>query len=264
MQHEQLDRLKGWFDEFVAHFYGADEYVNTHLRLKQEHTQQTCEVMVFLAQELALDDSQKCVAESIALFHDIGRFPQFVRYRTFNDLKSTDHSRLGVETLRQEGVLNVLPLQEQQWVETAVGHHGHKSLPAELKGQTLLFAKLIRDADKIDIFRIVSEKYRLYHADPAGFPFEIEFPDQPECSDRVLAAVLNGQVVDYTWLRTLNDVKLCQLGWVYDVNFPASLAILRQRGSLDAIVDSMPATNEMKRIREKILTYTDARIRSGQ
>jgi hypothetical protein len=202
--------------------------------------------------------------ELIALFHDIGRFPQFAQYRTYNDFKSVDHSRLGVETLRQEGVLSVLPAREQQWVETAVEHHGRKCLPADLKGQTLLFAKLIRDADKIDIFRIVVEKYRLYQADPAGFPFEMEFPDEPECSTQVLEAVLNERLVDYTWLRTLNDFKLCQLGWVYDMNFAASLAVLRERGFMEALLNSLPAGAETQRIRTKILTYTDTRISSGQ
>jgi putative nucleotidyltransferase with HDIG domain len=263
MQQEKLDRLKGWFGEFVARFYGTDEYVNTHLQLKQEHTQRTCEQIVYLAQELALDDSQKRVAELIALFHDIGRFPQFSQYRTYNDRKSVDHSQLGVETLRQEGVLSVLPAREQQWVETAVEHHGRKCLPADLKGQTLLFAQLIRDADKIDIFRIVIEKYQLYQADPAGFPFEMEFVDEPECSSRVVQAVLNGQPVDYAWMRTLNDVKLCQLGWVYDMNFAASLAVLRQRGCLEALLDSLPAGADTDRIREKIQSHVDARIRNG-
>ena len=54
MQQEQLDRLRHWFDEFVARFYGTDQYVNAHLQLKQEHTQRTCDQIVHLAQELAL------------------------------------------------------------------------------------------------------------------------------------------------------------------------------------------------------------------
>jgi HD-GYP domain-containing protein (c-di-GMP phosphodiesterase class II) len=79
MQQEQLDRLKAWFGEFVARFYGTDAYVNAHLQLKQEHTQRVCQESVYLAGELALDENQKRVAELIALFHDIGRFPQFAQ-----------------------------------------------------------------------------------------------------------------------------------------------------------------------------------------
>ncbi len=263
MQEEQLNTFKRWFGQFVARFYGADDYVNAHIQLKEEHTKRTCEEMVHLARELALDAGQTRVAELIALFHDVGRFPQFARYRTYNDRRSVDHSRLGIETLHQEGILTSLPAEERQWVETAVAHHNRRSLPADMTGQTLLFARLIRDADKLDIFRVVVEKYQLYRADPKGFPFEMEFADTPECSPRVLEAVLNGQVVDYTWLRTLNDVKLCQLGWVYDMNFPASLAVLRQRGFLDTLMDSLPAGAETRHVRAKIHEHLEARIREG-
>jgi hypothetical protein len=262
MQQEQLDRFKQWFDAFVARYYGTDEYVNAHVQLKEEHTRRTCTEIVCLAQSLALDDDRMRVAESIALFHDIGRFPQFSRYRTYNDRRSVDHSRLGVETLRQEGILTSLPAQEREWVETAVELHGRRSLPADLKNPARLFAQLIRDADKLDIFRVVVEKYQLYRADPAGFPFEMEFPDTPECSAQVLDAVLNERLVDYTWLRTLNDVKLCQLGWVYDMNFPAALSALRRRGFLDTLLDSLPAGVDTDRVREKIRSYVDRRIRS--
>ena len=76
--------------------------------MKQEHTGRTCKEILELAEQLALDDRQKQIAEVVALFHDVGRFPQFAEYRTFNDAQSIDHSHLGVEILRREGVLDVL------------------------------------------------------------------------------------------------------------------------------------------------------------
>ena len=87
----------------------------------------------------------------------------------------------------------------------------------------------------------------------------MEFPDTPDCSTQVLEAVLNEELVDYSWLRTLNDVKLCQLGWIYDMNFPASLATLRQRGFLDTLMDSLPAGEDTNRVRRKIKAYIDAK-----
>jgi HD superfamily phosphodiesterase len=138
MQQEQLDRFRRWFDEYTNRFLNDDDYVNANLRLKQEHTRRTCQESVYLASELALDENQTRIAELVALFHDIGRFPQFTQYRTYNDPRSVDHCRLGVEVLRQEGILDVLPAEERRWVETAIELHGRKSLPADLGGQTLL------------------------------------------------------------------------------------------------------------------------------
>ncbi|MBN1359075.1 MAG: HD domain-containing protein [Sedimentisphaerales bacterium] len=258
-----MDRLKRWFDEFTNRFLGDDEYVNANLHMKREHTRRTCQESLFLASELALDDSQRRIAELVALFHDVGRFPQFAQYRTYNDPRSVDHCRLGVEVLRQEGVLDVLSSQERQWVEAAVEHHGRKSLPADLKGQTLLHAKIIRDADKLDIFRVVVEAYRRYRDEPEGFLLEIELPDVPEHTPEVLEAVLHGWLIDYTKLRTLTDMKLCQLDWVYDLNFAASLKRIAERGYLEALYGFLPDNDAMYEVRRTIQAYVDSKLQRG-
>ena len=196
----------------------------------------------------------------IALFHDVGRFPQFAQYRTYKDVRSVDHCRLGVEVLAQEGILSCLRREEQQWVERAVECHGRKALPSDLRGQALLFAKLIRDADKLDIYRIVVGSYRAYRQDPAKYSFEIELPDEPGHSPAVLDAVAGGRVVDYLDLRTMNDMKLCQLGWVYDLNFAASIERLKQRGYIEELLSLLPQTPDMAKVSEKIHSYMAAKL----
>jgi hypothetical protein len=260
MKQEQVDRFRHWFEEYSGRFHGDDEYVNIHIRQKQEHTRRTCEEILFLAGQLALDDSQTWTAEVIALFHDIGRFPQFASYRTYNDMKSVDHCRLGVEVLEQEGVLDSLRREERQWIETAIEHHGRKSLPPELSGQALLLSKLIRDADKLDIFQVVTSNYRAYERDPGRFAFELEAPDELGCSPAVVEAVMNGRLVDYRDLRSLNDMKLCQIGWVHDLNFAASLERLRHRGHIEELFAFLPQNEEMANLKEKVLGDMDARL----
>ena len=263
MESYSLDNFRRWFDSYTNRFFGDDECVNAHLQMKQEHTGRTCQEIRELAGQLALDDRQKQIAEVVALFHDVGRFPQFAEYHTFNDARSVDHSHLGVEILRQEGILDVLQREERQWVETAIEHHGRKLLPAHLNGQALLFAKLIRDADKLDIYRVVLRLYRQYRADPAAFPWKLELPDEPTYSAEVLEAAMNGTPVEYSMLHTLNDMMLCKLGWVHDMNFAASLARLRELGFLEQVLSLLPATPEIERLGEKTLSYVDARVHQG-
>ncbi len=227
MEPYPLDELKRWFDAYTGRLFGPDDYVNRHLRLKQEHTRRTCGEMLYLAGRLALDDNDRRIAEAVALLHDVGRFPQFATYRTYNDLKSVDHGRLGVEVLDRERVLEPLRPQERDWIRTAVAHHGRMALPVGLNGQALLFLKLIRDADKLDILRVVTDVYRRRREDPKEFSFEIELPDEPRVSPEVLDAVLSGRLVEYRVFQTLNDIRLCQIGWVYDLNFVASLEKLK-------------------------------------
>jgi len=260
MDQDQLDRFQRWFDEYASGFYGDDAYVNANLQLKQEHTQRTSREIVLLAGELDLDDDEARIAELIGLLHDISRFPQFARYRTYNDPRSVNHCQLGVQVLRQEGVLDVLTGPERRWVETGVGLHGRKSLPSALNGRALLFTKLIRDADKIDIFRVVVENYRQYREDPEGFLLEIELPDVPEYSPEVLEAVRNEELVDSAKLRTLNDAKLCQLGWVYDLNFTASLRRIEQCRFLPELFSFLPQTDEIRRLCQKIQQDVNSKL----
>lgn len=260
MKQEQVDRFQHWFMEYTSRFCGDDDYVNAHVRLKQEHTERTREEMRFLVERLALDEEQRRIADVVALFHDVGRFPQFAEHRTFNDTRSVDHCRLGVEVLAREGILATLRRQERQWIETAIEHHGRKSLPPGLRGQALLFAKLIRDADKLDIFHVVISNYRAYKADPGKFSYELELPDSPDCSGEVLDALMNGQLIDYRKLRTLNDMKLCQLGWVYDMNFGASLERLRHRRFIEQVVELLPQSDAVEQVRRKVMEYIESRL----
>jgi len=260
MEQRQPERFKRWFSQYSNRFFGDDEYVNANLRLKQEHTARTCSEIVHLAQELALDDNEVRIAELMALFHDVGRFPQFAQYRTYNDSRSIDHGQKGVQVLRAEGVLDSLPTEERQWVETAVGLHSRKSLPSALKGRALLFTKLIRDADKIDIFRVVTDYYRRYREDPNSFPLEIELPDVPEYCPEVLEAVMSEETVDWAKLRTLTDAKLCQLGWVYDLNFTPSLRRIDERGYLTDLISLLPQDDAIQRLCRKIVEYVDLRL----
>ena len=263
MNNEQLTKLKTWFDKFVAGHYCDDDFVNANIKLKQEHTKCVCEEMLYLANKLKLNEHNRLLAESIALLHDIGRFPQFVKYRTFNDPRSIDHCALAIEVTRRENVLCDLQADEQNLIEIAVKYHGAKVLPPDLSGDTLLFSKMIRDADKIDIYRVVTRAYIQHRDDPDNFKLEIEFPDLPGYTPAILDAVLTGQLLEYRDLRCWNDMKLCVLGWVYDVNFPATLKRIQQRGYLNLILTFLPDNNDTAKVRDKIFAYVDSRIRQS-
>lgn len=260
MQQEQLEKFKAWFGHYVAAHYGDDKYINANLRSKETHTKRTCQEILYLADQLNLEPDQKRLAELIALFHDIGRFRQFVKYRTYNDPRSINHCLLGLEVLRETNVLNGIDPHQKELLERAIEYHGLIELPSGLDPQCLLFSKLIRDADKLDVFFVVIEYYKQHRDNPDEFKFEMEFPDEPQCSEHVIEAILAGKQLDYSTLRTWNDMKLMQLGWVYDVNFAATLKRIKKRRVLETILDFLPQTQDIEKVREKIFNYVDWRI----
>lgn len=264
MKQQQLENFRTWFNDYVAGFYGSDEYVNANLKMKELHTRRTCEEMLYLADQLELDANSSRISEITALFHDIGRFEQFIKYRTYNDLRSENHCLLGVEVLRRLKVLDDVDDLERQLIEKAIEYHGLKELPKDLDGRCLLFSKLLRDADKLDVFYTVTEYYIQYRDNPQEFMLELEFPDEPECSAEVVETILCGRRLDYSSLRTLNDMKLLQLGWVYDVNFTATLKRIKQQGFLKKIVDFLPETKDVGKVKKKIFEYVDCRIQQEE
>ena len=58
-----------------------------------------------------------------------------------------------------------------------------------------------------------------------------------------------------TDLKTLNDFKLLQIGWIYDVNFGRTFQIVRERGYLERIRESIP--DIFNRVRD---VYERARV----
>lgn len=261
MKQRHLHELQAWFNEYVTGFYGDDEFINTNVKLKEDHTRRTCQEILYLADKLDLSTPQKYLAEIIALFHDIGRFEQITQYRTFNDAVSIRHSLLGTRILRQMKVLESLEKQQQEMILRAVVYHAERQLPGDLDGQYLMYIKLIRDADKMDIYNVVTRHYKEQWDNSKNSVVGLGLPDDPECSSHVVKRMLRGESIDYRTLRTLNDLRLMQLGWVYDINFVATLERLKKRGFLKMLADSLPNTPDTEEIKEKILSYVDSKIR---
>lgn len=262
MKPEQLEKLVQWFGGYVQRFYSqtGDEYLNNNLRLKETHTHRVCGETRLLADALKLNDNDIRIAETIALLHDVGRFEQFKKYRTYKDTTSEDHSSIGLRVINEERVLEDYAQQERVWIERAVEYHNKKALPEGLDEKTELFSKIIRDADKIDIYFLVTKNLEMYFANPCTFKLEIEFPDDPKCSPQILEAVEKGQLIEYSMLRTLSDAILLQIGWVYDMYFDATIRRVTEKGYLEKFIQWLPKDNDVQRAVNAVRRYVQKRL----
>lgn len=242
-----LDSLKAWFAAYVATFVSADGALERNFDLKKQHTERVCAEIVHLGRQLGLTGEALRLAEITALFHDLGRFEQYARYGTFADSRSVDHARLGVEILQKNQVLSALEDSARDLVLRTIAWHNRAALPDEADGACLFFARLLRDADKLDIWRVVTDYYR----DDASTPnatLILGLPDTPVISPAVADALLAGRIVNIACVESLNDLKLLQVGWVYDLNFQPSFRRLRERGYLDIIRSVLPDTDTVNTI----------------
>lgn len=246
MKQSHLDSLVAWFDRYVEPFLDTDEEGALNIRLKIEHTRKVCEAMVLLAVGEKLSENESRIAYAVALLHDVGRFPQYRRWRTFRDDDSDNHARMAIEVIRKENLLAGLDPGEQLQIEEAVRLHNLLEVPQQIKSPSRLFINLIRDADKIDIWRVFVEllalpQHKRASAATLGFA---DLPDQvsPGC----IEALARGSVVQLNTVKTLNDFKLLQISWVYDLNFDSSRRLLYERGHIPALAVSLPERGDIK------------------
>jgi hypothetical protein len=246
MTGDDLTSFKKWFSEYCRSFYSSDAEDQKNISLKEEHTFRVCRNISEIAAGLSLDDNRKMLAEAVALFHDVGRFPQYAKYKTFRDSVSVNHGLLGAQAVVEKGVLRNLSKEEREIIIQSVTFHNAFSVPKK-EEEIVFFIQLIRDADKLDIWRVFLEYYEGSEESRAS-AVGLGLPDLPGYSEDVLSRIYHRKIIALSDIRSLNDFKLLQLSWIFDLNFQPSFAMLAQRDYIRRIVGCLPGTEEMQRV----------------
>ena len=262
MNEGMVADLKNWFASYVQSFKSGDDDLQQNIALKEEHTRLVCREILDIGGKLGLSDEDLRLAEVIALFHDIGRFEQYAKFRTFVDFRSVNHAEHGVKILRENGILNNLDESVRKLILRTILYHNRATLPQKETKECLFLTKLLRDADKLDIWRVVTNYYQQKNGKQNG-AIELGLPDTPEISDDVYKDLMEGKIVDFTHLKNLNDFKLLQIGWIYDINFAPTFQSVQRRGYLGMIRDSLPESEKIEKIFSLVQSYLDEQIRAG-
>ena len=252
-----LASLKAWFASYCGSFRSADDEVQRNFDLKELHTRKVCEAARLIAQ--GGGERRLMLAELAAMCHDLGRFPQYQEFRTFKDSESVNHAHLSARILTQSSLLDFLPKGERDSVLIAVRLHNVFQIPSGLPPEAEDLLRLVRDADKLDIWRVFIEYfYAPEHerASAAG----LGFPDLPDCSPDVLAAVGAGNMVQLSMLKSLHDFKLLQLSWVYDINFLSTLRLVKERGVLEQLAATLPSEKRVVEVLDRVRSYLELRL----
>ena len=259
MEQKDLTYLKNWFSDYVAGFYTDDPMHNRVIQLKEKHTEHVCRNMILLASVLGLSDQDMVLAETMGLFHDIGRFKQYAVYATFNDGESENHALLGLRELAAHHVLAGRTGAEKKYISKAIAYHNALEIPAGENGKTLLFARLLRDADKLDIWRVFIEYYKARDKQTNSV-VEFGLADDPLFSPKVVAALNNDRFVRMQDLRTSNDFKLLLISWVFDLNFDYSFQLVKERNYIEEIEATVPPSKQISAAIKHAYDYVERHL----
>ena len=256
MQTETVDRLTTWFDQYTQSFLSGDTQEDGPLLLKIDHTKRVRDNIRQLANRLGLDAEKVLLAETVALFHDLGRFEQYRDYHSFSDTRSINHALKSVEVMKKNDVLKALCAMEKKIVMDAVRVHNAATLPGDDMSGGLLFMRLIRDADKLDIWKVFADFIRS-GAPPDPVIFH-HLEDLPSCSPKIIDAIMQNRMARIKDINSINDYKLLQLSWVFDLNFPATAALASERGDIAIIAGSLPDNNDVRQAVAAVMANLNA------
>lgn len=258
MKKLQLNNLIAWFDGYVEPFLDTDPEGAKNIQLKIEHTRKVGEVMALLSVGENLTENETYIAAATALLHDIGRFPQYRRWRTFLDSNSDNHARLAIDVIRENNVLDGIDPAEQLLIEEAVRFHNMLAPPDTIKSPTRHYINLIRDADKLDIWRVFVEFLAQPPEERASAAI-LGLEDAPDkVSEPCITSLDAGCIVPLATISCFNDFKLLQISWIYDLTYPTSRRILRERGYIPVLAATLPDRADIHQAVAKALAALSA------
>lgn len=251
------EHIKKTFQEYTDRY----DSTNPKIKLKIDHTYRVADLCEQIAQSLELSAAEVDLAWLSGMLHDVGRFEQLRRYNTFSDAQSIDHARFAVELLYDEGLIadyvpeisttelvadartwrsmgganesptaqsEDMPLSDiLQTLRIAIGEHSAYRIQKGLDERTRMFCQILRDADKIDIFRVICDT-----------PMEEVYGFQTK---DILRSAITPEVMQafYEHHAVLRKLKKCPADYIvahgsltFELVYPESLRIAKEQGYL--------------------------------
>jgi hypothetical protein len=227
------------FEGYVDRYRAPTPDEQENIELKREHSLKVLEEASIIVEQSGLSHADRRLALLGALFHDAGRFPQYLTYGTFRDDASENHALLGLRTLRAMEVFSSLDPDERNTVHQAILLHNRRALPGMVRGRSRAICQVVRDADKLDILRVL-----LSHLEPNGRRNSVVTlglaRDPQAYTPSLIESIRLGRMARYEDMVWENDFVILLLSWIYDLNFHATRRMFTARGYLERLMALLP------------------------
>ena len=205
---------------------------DVNIKRKQEHSIRVMRISKRIAEGMKLTQEEIDIATLIGLLHDIGRFKQYTDIGLGNNLEGFDHGDYGTKLLFKEGLIRkfIETNKYDEIIKKSIKNHNKFSIEAGLTQEELLFAKLIRDADKIDI---LYESIDIYYKN-----------NEEEVNKSVLSEKIYNEFTKKATIKKEKNVRLkfidditCVIAFIYDINYKTSFEIIKEKDYINKILD---------------------------
>ena len=225
-----VEKIKQEFLNYTANYNPENE----RIRAKIQHTLRVAKNCEKIANDLHLSPDNVNLAIAIGYFHDIGRFEQVRIANTFSDKESKiNHSEMSIKVLFENNYIRkwIADSCYDEIIKISVRNHNKASIDIDfdhLSEKEILFTKIIRDADKLDIFYTITDLNRSMES-----IFWYTGWDTLEISPAILTCFETNHYVDYSQIHNNADVIPTYYAYVFDLYFPITLQLIVQHNYLD-------------------------------
>ncbi len=254
-----IERAKKEFDRYVSNYDKTEKKIEG----KISHSYRVMEISAKIAKSLNLEEEQVKLATLIGLLHDIARFEQFKRYRTYKDVDSIDHGDYGVKILQENNNL-------RKYIETtdyddiilkAIKNHNKFEIDTNLIDEEKIQAKIIRDADKVDI---------LYQV---AYMFWEDAKEEVETS--TITKYIEEEFYKRKSIKRRKGIQINQLdkmvttlGFVFDINYTETFRIIKENNYINIIIDQFDFHDKetkfkIEEIRKIVNDFIEEKLKKG-
>lgn len=230
-----IEEAKNVFKEYVKAYDPEDGKI----ALKIGHILRVTEKSREIAENLNLEAEDINLAELIGLLHDIGRFEQVRIYNTFYDKDSINHGEYGVKILFEDNLIRKFIQDDcyDEIIKKAILNHNKPRIEEGLTDRELMHAKIIRDADKLDIYYVLlTEKLENSYG--------CKDFSKDKITDEIYREFKENHMIDYKNLKTNADLLVAHIAYIFDFYYNYSLNIVKENNYIEKIEQKVNLQDE--------------------
>jgi len=253
MNYEKAEQA---FRNFVKNY----DINHDKISRKINHTFEVVKLSEHIAKQLNLSNEHIELAKIVALLHDIGRFEQARVYGNFDDYLTFDHGEYGAKILLENNLIRkfVEDDKNDKLILNVVRSHNKHIISEYLTEEELLYSNIVRDADKLDNYRVAL----ITDVKSLGTNTEEAILITQTITDEVFNDIMNCKSSARSKMKNGLDKWVSYAAHVFDFHFNICLKDIKEKNYINLILDrftfkNKETQNRIEVIRECVNNYIE-------
>lgn len=254
INQQVVSNLKEKFLNYINLFQSDNPEFNQRYTVKKVHSLNVMHEIREIGKKVIDMEEKICLLEIIGLYHDLGRWEQYRKYQTFSDHGSENHSVIAIQVIKDNNLMDLLPKNIQEFIFKVILNHNVPFIPDDTEDEVKLFSMILRDADKLDILRIIRELDTSLDANNSDST-EIE-----TIPLHIVEAFRNRRIVRVESVNSPIEFRLLRVSWIFDINYNITLKKINERKYIPFLMSKIPDSLEKREIINIINVYQRNRL----